>query len=125
MSSLRGTRAHSCTTRTTTRPTRLLGARSAPPQPPPPPNATDQVGRGLLGAFLVEPTAPDVAFDREYIWISNDALGGFTINGHGFPATVPVLVAQGETVLIRFMNEGVMAPPRPSPRQAQAVGGSD
>ena len=33
-------------------------------------------------------------FDREYIWISNDALGGFTINGHGFPAVVPVLAAQ-------------------------------
>jgi hypothetical protein len=74
-------------------------------------NATDQVGRGLLGAFLVEPTTPDVTFDREYVWISNDALGGFTINGHGFPATVPVLVAQGETVLIRFMNEGVQMHP--------------
>ena len=50
-------------------------------------------------------------FDREYIWISNDALGGFTINGHGFPAVVPVLAAVGETVLIRFMNEGVMMHP--------------
>ena len=74
-------------------------------------NATDQVGRGLLAAFIVEPTTPDYTYDREYIWISNDALGGFTINGHGFPATVPVLVAQGETVLIRFMNEGVMMHP--------------
>ena len=56
-------------------------------------NATDQVGRGLLGAFLVEPTAEPVTDDREYVWISNDSLGGFTINGHGFPATVPVLAA--------------------------------
>ena len=73
-------------------------------------NATDQVGRGLLGAFIVEDpkaTKPD----REIIWISNDVLGGFTINGHGFPATVPVLAAVGETVLIRFMNEGVMMHP--------------
>ena len=54
-------------------------------------NATDQVGRGLLGAFIVEPKRPTaVKADREYIWISNDSLGGFTINGHGFPATVPV-----------------------------------
>ncbi len=76
-------------------------------------NATDQVGRGLLGAFVVDPKTPtaDEKVDREYVWISNDALGGFTINGHGFPATVPVLAAVGETVLIRFMNEGVMMHP--------------
>lgn len=74
-------------------------------------NATDQVGRGLLGAFIVEPAANPVAYDREYIWISNDVLGGFTINGHGFPATVPILAAVGEKVLVRFMNEGVMMHP--------------
>jgi FtsP/CotA-like multicopper oxidase with cupredoxin domain len=74
-------------------------------------NATDQVGRGLLGAFIVEPKPDPVTFDREYVWISNDALGGFTINGHGFPATVPVLAAVGETVRVRFMNEGIMMHP--------------
>jgi len=74
-------------------------------------NATDQVGRGLLGAFIVDdPSDPDNA-DRDYIWISNDTLGGFTINGHGFPATVPVIIAKGETVRVRFMNEGVMMHP--------------
>jgi FtsP/CotA-like multicopper oxidase with cupredoxin domain len=74
-------------------------------------NATDQVGRGLLGPFIVDPKVDTVKPDREYTWISNDALGGFTINGHGFPATVPVLGAVGERVLIRFMNEGVMMHP--------------
>ncbi|HWH36623.1 MAG TPA: multicopper oxidase domain-containing protein [Candidatus Limnocylindrales bacterium] len=74
-------------------------------------NATDQVGRGLLGAFIVEPAAAQFQYDREYIWISNDALGGFTINGHGFPAVVPALAAAGETLLVRFMNEGVMMHP--------------
>ncbi|MEX1171116.1 MAG: multicopper oxidase domain-containing protein [Chloroflexota bacterium] len=74
-------------------------------------NATDQVGRGLLGAFIVEPPTPQAEYDREYVWISNDTLGGFTINGHGFPAVVPVLAAQGEKVLIRFMNEGLMMHP--------------
>jgi FtsP/CotA-like multicopper oxidase with cupredoxin domain len=74
-------------------------------------NATDQVGRGLLGAFVVDPPKPQVPYDRDYTWISNDSLGGFTINGHGFPATVPVLAAQGEEVLIRFMNEGIMMHP--------------
>ncbi|MEO5965242.1 MAG: multicopper oxidase domain-containing protein [Candidatus Limnocylindrales bacterium] len=76
-------------------------------------NATDQVGRGLLGALIVDPKKPsaDDTFDREYTWISNDVLGGFTINGHGFPATVPILVAVGETVRVRFMNEGIMYHP--------------
>jgi manganese oxidase len=76
-------------------------------------NATDQVGRGLLGGYVVDPQKPsaDDKFDREYIWISNDSLGGFTINGHGFPAVVPVLAAQGETVRVRFMNEGSMMHP--------------
>jgi len=74
-------------------------------------NATDQVGRGLLGAFIVDPPEPQAEYDREYVWISNDTLGGFTINGHGFPAVVPVLAAQGERVLVRFMNEGLMMHP--------------
>ncbi len=74
-------------------------------------NATDQVGRGLLGAFIVEPRKDPIQADREYVWISNDTLGGFTINGHGFPAVVPVVVAIGETVRVRFMNEGLMMHP--------------
>ena len=85
-------------------------------------NATDQVGRGLLAAFIIDPKDDKdpkkayekkygVGYDREYTWISNDTLGGFTINGHGFPATVPVLAAVGENVLIRFMNEGIMMHP--------------
>jgi hypothetical protein len=86
-------------------------------------NATDQVGRGLLAAFIIDPKGdPDpkkayekkygVGYDREYTWISNDTGGfGFTINGHGFPAVVPVLAAVGENVLIRFMNEGIMMHP--------------
>ena len=74
-------------------------------------NATDQVGHGLLGAFIVDPKPDPVKVDRDYVWISNDSVGGFTINGHGFPATVPVLAAVGETVRIRFMNEGIMMHP--------------
>ncbi|HEY7522309.1 MAG TPA: multicopper oxidase domain-containing protein [Candidatus Limnocylindrales bacterium] len=80
-------------------------------------NATDQVGRGLLGAFIVEPRDPAQRYDRLYgatqdiVWISNDALGGFTINGRGFPATAPIVASLGETIVIRFMNEGVMMHP--------------
>jgi len=80
-------------------------------------NATDQVGRGLLGAFIVQPKDPADRYDRKYgvsqdiVWISNDSLGGFTINGRGFPATSPILAYVGETIAIRFMNEGSMMHP--------------
>ncbi len=74
-------------------------------------NATDQVGRGLLGGFVVDRRNDPYKADREYVWISNDAVGGFTINGHGFPSVVPVLAAVGETVRVRFMNEGNMMHP--------------
>ncbi|MFI5261663.1 MAG: multicopper oxidase family protein [Candidatus Limnocylindrales bacterium] len=80
-------------------------------------NATDQVGRGLLGAFIVDPADASQRYDRKYgvtqevIWISNDQLGGFTINGRQFPATAPIVAKLGERVLVRFMNEGVMTHP--------------
>ena len=80
-------------------------------------NATGQVGRGLLGAFIVEPADPSQRHDQLYgatqdiIWFSNDALGGFTINGRGFPATSPIVANLGETIVIRFMNEGNMVHP--------------
>jgi len=80
-------------------------------------NATDQVGRGLLGAFIVDPKDPAERYDRKYgvsqdiVWISNDTIGGFTINGRGFPATYPISAKRGETILIRFMNEGIMTHP--------------
>jgi manganese oxidase len=80
-------------------------------------NATDQVGRGLLGAFIVEPKDPALRYDRLYgatqdiVWISNDAIGGFTINGRGFPATAPIVASLGEKLVVRFMNEGNMMHP--------------
>ena len=80
-------------------------------------NATDQVGRGLLGAFIVQPKDPAKRYDalhgatQDIVWISNDALGGFTINGRGFPATFPIVARKGEKIIVRFMNEGVMTHP--------------
>ena len=80
-------------------------------------NATDQVGRGLLGAFIVDPKDPAdrpstlYGTTQDIIWISNDTLGGFTINGRGFPATYPIVAQKGEKILIRFMNEGLMMHP--------------
>jgi manganese oxidase len=76
-------------------------------------NATDQVGHGMLGAFIVDPADPARRYDvdQDIIWISNDTLGGFTINGKGFPATVPIVARLGERILVRDMNEGIMMHP--------------
>lgn len=76
-------------------------------------NATEQVGRGMLGALIVEPKdkAIEPPFDIDYTLIMNDMLGGFTINGKGFPATAPISAKMGQRVRIRFMNEGQMAHP--------------
>ncbi|TAK60544.1 MAG: copper oxidase [Dehalococcoidia bacterium] len=76
-------------------------------------NSLNQVNRGLLGAFIVDPKdrASYPAYDREYIMVLNDLNLGFTINGKGFPATDAVVAKKGEKVLVRFMNEGTMNHP--------------
>jgi FtsP/CotA-like multicopper oxidase with cupredoxin domain len=76
-------------------------------------NAAIQVGQGLLGAFIVEPRRPQAAHraDVDYVMVLNDGSHGFTLNGKGFPATEPIVCQQGQTVRIRYMNEGMMIHP--------------
>jgi len=76
-------------------------------------NSMDQVNRGLLGAFIIEPkdNTSYPRYDREYVLVLNDSLLGFTINGKGFPATDALVAKKGERILIRFVNEGVMNHP--------------
>ena len=76
-------------------------------------NATEQVGRGMLGPLLVMPkdSATDPKYDKDELFIFNDQLGGLTINGKGFPATFPYTAKLGERIRFRFMNEGVMIHP--------------
>ena len=76
-------------------------------------NSADQVNRGLLGAFIIDPknAASYPKYDREYILIMNDSLLGFTWNGKSFPATDALVARKGERVLIRWMNEGMMYHP--------------
>jgi FtsP/CotA-like multicopper oxidase with cupredoxin domain len=76
-------------------------------------NATTQVMKGLLGAFIVEPkdVSSEPKVDLDYVMILNDGLGGFTLNGKGFPATEPLVAKQGQTIRIRYMNEGMMIHP--------------
>jgi FtsP/CotA-like multicopper oxidase with cupredoxin domain len=76
-------------------------------------NATEQVGRGMLGPLLVMPkdAATDPRYDKDELFIFNDQLGGLTINGKGFPATFPYTAKLGQRIRFRFMNEGVQAHP--------------
>ena len=92
-----GRPARTCTTRTTTPPTRSAAACSARSSS----SRKDPAQRydRLYGAT------------QDIVWISNDTLGGFTINGRGFPATAPIVAKLGETIVIRFMNEGTMTHP--------------
>lgn len=76
-------------------------------------NAAAQVGKGLLGAFVVDPRTPrgEPVVALDYVMILNDGSHGFTINGKDFPATEPLVCKRGDTVRIRFMNEGMMIHP--------------
>jgi manganese oxidase len=77
-------------------------------------NAADQVTKGLLGPFIVDPkdSSTRPSFDREYTMILNDGpIGGFSLNGKSFPATQPFVAKHGQRVLFRFINEGQMIHP--------------
>jgi manganese oxidase len=73
-------------------------------------NAQEQVPKGLLGAFIVE-DQDDPAVDTDYAMILNDGPLGYTINGKGFPATEPLVAELGDTLRIRYMNEGLQIHP--------------
>ena len=77
-------------------------------------NAAEQVGKGLLGAFVVEPRQP--ARHREGgRGLRDDPqrrhATATRINGKGFPATEPIVAKMGQKVRVRFMNEGMMIHP--------------
>lgn len=76
-------------------------------------NAADQVTRGLLGGFIVEPQdkSKEPAYDSDYTLILNDYNVGLTLNGKSFPATGAIIAKRGEKVRIRFMNEGLQIHP--------------
>jgi FtsP/CotA-like multicopper oxidase with cupredoxin domain len=77
-------------------------------------NSTEQVGKGLLGPFIIEPkdltTRPN--HDLEYTIVLNDGpIGGFSLNRKSFPTTQPFVAKRGQRVLFRFINEGQMIHP--------------
>lgn len=76
-------------------------------------NALEQVTKGLLGPFIIEPQdkSVDPEYDSDYTLIMNDTGIGFSLNGKSFPYTQPIVAKLGEKVRIRYMNEGLMIHP--------------
>lgn len=87
-------------------------------------NSTEQVGRGLYGSMIIEPSGvwpyPSVAWnadgelafgpspqiDNEFTLFLGDGPLGYTLNGKEFPATQPIVAELGEWVLIHIANDG-------------------
>jgi FtsP/CotA-like multicopper oxidase with cupredoxin domain len=76
-------------------------------------NAAEQVTKGLLGAFIIEPKdkSSEPQFDSDYTMVLNDSGIGFTINGKSFPYTQPIVAKVGERIRVRYMNEGLTVHP--------------
>lgn len=76
-------------------------------------NAADQVTRGLLGAFIIDPKDKnrEPSYDSDYTMVLNDYNVGLTINGRSFPSTGAIVAKKGERIRVRFMNEGLQIHP--------------
>jgi manganese oxidase len=80
-------------------------------------NSAEQVGRGLYGALIVEPTSGSwretygVEPAAEYSIFTGDGPLGFVLNGKSFPATAPLAATRGDWVLIHLANDGELLHP--------------
>jgi FtsP/CotA-like multicopper oxidase with cupredoxin domain len=79
---------------------------------------------GLLGGFVIH-DVKDPAVGQDVTMVLNDGPLGFTLNGKGFPATAPIVVDQGDTFRIRYMNEGLQIHPMHLHGLAQKVVSKD
>jgi FtsP/CotA-like multicopper oxidase with cupredoxin domain len=74
-------------------------------------NAAEQITKGLMGAFIIEPKEKDFDVAADYTLVLNDTGIGLTFNGKGFPYTQPIAAKLGDTIRIRYMNEGLLIHP--------------
>jgi FtsP/CotA-like multicopper oxidase with cupredoxin domain len=95
-------------------------------------NSTEQVGKGLYGALIVEPKGgewsypairmneatgqisgfgPPPEVDVETTLFLGDGPLGYVLNGKEFPATSPIVAKTGDWVLIHLANDGSMLHP--------------
>ena len=77
-------------------------------------HADVQLPNGLAGTILIgQMDLPEgVEVTREIPMVLNDAgVIGLSLNGKSFPATAPVVLEQGERVLVHYLNEGLQSHP--------------
>jgi FtsP/CotA-like multicopper oxidase with cupredoxin domain len=84
-------------------------------------NAQEQIPNGMFGAFTIdEMPIPQELIDKGYPstptkkvnMVLNDAgTIGLSLNGKSFPATQPYTLKVGETMLVNYMNEGLLSHP--------------
>jgi manganese oxidase len=95
-------------------------------------NSTEQVGKGLYGALIVEPKGGDWSYpevhmdpttgqitgygappkiDDETTLFLGDGPLGYVLNAKAFPATAPIVAKTGDWVLIHMANDGSMLHP--------------
>jgi uncharacterized cupredoxin-like copper-binding protein len=87
-------------------------------------DAVRQVPDGLAGAFLVGslPLPAGVTVSQEQVMMLDDAgVIGYALNGKSFPATAPIVAAQGEWVEVHYLNEGTQIHPMHLHGMAQLV----
>jgi FtsP/CotA-like multicopper oxidase with cupredoxin domain len=84
-------------------------------------NAQEQIPNGMFGAFTIdEMPTPQKLIDKGYPekptktvnMVLNDAgVIGLSLNGKSFPATEPYTLRVGQTMLVNYMNEGLLVHP--------------
>ena len=91
-------------------------------------NGAHQVPAGLWGAFLIGdlPLPDDATADHEtLIQLQDSSPIGMTLNGKSYPATEPLEMAQGESMLIHYVNAGMQVHPMHLHGLDQLVVGKD
>ncbi len=80
-------------------------------------NSTEQVGKGLYGAIIVEPRDGDWSSvygqrpDVETTIFTGDGPLGFGLNAKSFPATAPIVAEKGDWILVNLANDGAQLHP--------------
>jgi FtsP/CotA-like multicopper oxidase with cupredoxin domain len=80
-------------------------------------NSTEQVGKGMYGAFYIQPRDDQWGsvyggrVDVESTLFLGDGPTGYVLNGKEFPATQPIVAELGDTVLIHIANDGAQIHP--------------
>jgi len=74
-------------------------------------DSANQEPKGMYGLFIVEPKAPAVKYDQEFVQVISELGGYFVINGKAFPSTQVIEGQVGQKILIRLVNAGQMSHP--------------